>query len=152
MKSSYGKGWRNEPLRHSLARKGIKTGRKNKLDFPKGKGNSVHTVIIVPSTKNFDEPISKAEHKKRAEEVKKFVSEELETDEGSGFTEIKGSGGWVEKGKVVEEPVKEVHNYTTPQVWKEKDLVVKAFIEKKKHQWGQSAIGFQHEETLHFIK
>jgi hypothetical protein len=30
-----GKGWRNEPLRHSLARKGIKTGRKGYVSNPR---------------------------------------------------------------------------------------------------------------------
>jgi hypothetical protein len=29
-----GKGWRREPLRHSLARRGVKTGRKMKLGNP----------------------------------------------------------------------------------------------------------------------
>jgi hypothetical protein len=30
-----GKGWYNEPLRHSLARKGVRTGSKNKAVYPR---------------------------------------------------------------------------------------------------------------------
>jgi hypothetical protein len=154
------KGWFNEPLRHSLARKGVRTGRKSysrkpRLDFPTGKGNEIHSVIVVPSTKDFDKPVSRAEFNRRAREVESFMSKTLETEKGGGFTEVKAKGGWVEKEdgkeKVVREPVYEVHNYTTKEVWLRNDLEVKKFVEQKKKEWGQSSIGFQFEESMHFV-
>jgi hypothetical protein len=39
------KGWRNEPVRHSLASKGVKTGRKKRIAKPR----SVSKVVVTLS-------------------------------------------------------------------------------------------------------
>lgn len=154
MSLNIGKGWHYESHRHSLARKGIKTGRKSgftnrskTFDFPKGKGMNIHTAITVPSTTNADKPISREEHNRRAREVETFLSEKF-----GGYTEIKGGGGWVsdEKG-LIKEPVLIVHSYTDKKTYNSHDLEVKAFIEKKKKQWGQESMAYEYEESLHFV-
>ena len=160
-----GKGWHGEPLRHSRAKRFGKAGgsyadayktKKAKitvknhsktLDFPKGKGNNIHTAITVPSTTLADKPISKKEHERRAKEVEKFLSEKF-----GGYTEIKGGGGWVsdEKG-LIKEPVLIVHSYTDDTTYRKMDLEIQAFLEKKKKEWGQESMAYEFEESMHFI-
>jgi len=147
MALNIGKGWHGESQRHSLARRGISTGSKSKLDFPKGKGMDVHAAITVPSTTSADKPISKREHRRRAKEVETFLSKKF-----GGYTEVEAKGGWVsdEKG-LIKEPVIVVHSYTDSKTYREHDLEVQAFIEKKKKKWKQESMAYEFEESLHFV-
>ena len=147
------KGWRNEPLRHSLASKGVKTGSKKRLDFPLAKQFSkqdrlpIHTAITVPSTKAGDVPISKKEHSRRAEEVAKQLSKWF-----GGYTQVEARGGWVEGERVIKEPVYVVHAFAERSKYYEHDKKLQEYVNKKQKDWGQFAISFQFEDDLYFVK
>jgi hypothetical protein len=147
-----GKGWKNEPLRHSLARKGVKTGRKvrprsQRRDFPKGTGLNIHTAIYVPSTREGDKPITRRQHLKRAKEVEMFLANMF-----GGYTEIETRGGWVSEEKgLIKEPIIVVHAYTDRKTYNKNDELIQDFITTKKKRWGQEAISFEYEESLHFV-
>jgi hypothetical protein len=146
------KGWRREPMRHALARKGVKTGRKRlpasrRTDFPKGKGLNRHTAIYVPSTTSADKPITREEHMRRARQAEQFLSKQF-----GGYTTIETKGGWVSETKgLIKEPVLVVHSYTTKEEYDKKDLKVKAFLEAKKKAWGQESMSFEYQDSLHFV-
>jgi hypothetical protein len=148
-----GKGWYNEPLRHSLARKGVKTASKKRLDFPlkkdfkKGDHLPIHTAITVPSTKEGDVPVSKEEHRRRAKEVAKKLSGWF-----GGYTEVEARGGWVEKGRLIKEPVYVVHAFAERDKYYEHDAKLQKYIESKQKEWGQFTIAFQYEDDLFFVE
>lgn len=121
----------------------------NKLDFPTTKqlrgASSVHVAIYVPSTKDKDKPISSAQFNSRIEEVKRLLNS------FGGSTSIRGIGSYNLEGKTISEKVAIVESFTNPRNYKAMDTKIKAFILRKKKQWGQDSIGYEYEEKLIFI-
>ena len=68
------KGWKSESVRHSLARKGIKTGRKNKKDLyvVTGVVNQKRTVITKPSSKSISQTRKKNIYKQYKSAIPKY--------------------------------------------------------------------------------
>lgn len=121
----------------------------NKLDFPTKQqiknSNPIHLAIYVPSTKNFTEPISSAEFKKRINGTKKFLNSL------GGTTTIRGVGSYNLKGKIISEKVAIVESFAKEKDYNKLDLKLKTFINRKKREWGQDSIGYEFEENLIFI-
>ena len=117
-----------------------------KYDFPKKKGNSVHLVIFVPSTKEYDKDISSKEFNVRTKEVSRFLSKLF-----GGTTRVKGVGSYQLEGKDINEKVMLVETFTTPSKYDQHDKKVKKFLITKKKEWGQDSMGYEFEETMYFV-
>ena len=120
----------------------------NKRDFPKGKGNNIHIVILVPSTKGIDKKITKKQFKLRIKSVVKFLRKKF-----GGSTRIRGVGDFSsqELGKPVQEQIAKVETFTTTRNYNKADKNIRTFLKNKKKSWGQESIGYEFEESLHFV-
>lgn len=108
------------------------------------------TAILVPATKNGNEPISRAEHNKRVQETERFMAEKY-----GGYTAVKARGGYVgEKGKLIEEPVTEVVAYTDQQSYEKNKPAVRSFLQEKRKDWSQESIGYEDDKSakLYYFK
>lgn len=151
------KGWRLESVRHSLARKGIKTvpsslKAKDYLEITAPFGRKafadhlpVETKVLVPSTLH-DEAISAKEFAARAKETEDFLSRIF-----GGYTAVEAKGGWVEKGKVIAEPVIEVVSFTKAKDYFANRNKLLAFLKRKKREWKQSTVSVEIEGDLFLI-
>ena len=117
-----------------------------KFDFPKKRGNKVHLVIFVPSTKEYDKVITSKEFKNRVKEVSIFLSKLF-----GGTTRVKGVGSYQLEGKDITEKVVMVETFTTPKKYNLHDLKIKKFLMSKKKEWGQDSMGYEFEEVMYFV-
>ena len=117
----------------------------SEVAYPQG---VVQQNIIVPSTKDFDEKISKKEMEGRVREVSTFLSERF-----GGFTRYNTVGGWSSDQGLVEEPGTQVISYSNAESWNLKNRrdVVK-FLRDKACKWGQEAVAYEVEGDLFFVK
>jgi len=116
------------------------------IAYPQG---TVRQVLIVPSTKDGDKPISDKELNSRTEQVQKFMAGRF-----GGFTEVRSSGGWVsDKLGVVKERNVQVVSYSNKKDWtvKNQRAMVK-FGRDKAREWGQEAVGYEVEDDMFFLK
>ena len=120
--------------------------------FIKGKGKEVmhlpvQQAVYVPSTKEKNKPISKAEYESRVKEVKKFLS-----DKFGGYTKIKGTGGYHDKEKgLIQEKVGVVYSYAEKGSFnKNKGALIRRLSQWKK-KWGQDSIGYEHEGDMYYV-
>lgn len=121
------------------------------FDFPtkrqQNSANKIHIVIYVPSTKQFSKPVTGREFKKRIRETAKFLNRTF-----GGTTRISGIGSYTLNEKIIDERVVKVETFTKVKDYHKADLKVKKFIQQKRRSWGQDSIGYEFEETMHFVK
>ena len=151
------KGWKFEGARPSLARKGIKTVPRAlkaqdyiEITAPFGKQAiadhlQVETKVLVPSTLH-DKEISAKEFAARAKETEDFLSRIF-----GGYTAVEAKGGWVEKGKVIAEPVIEVVSFTKAKDYFANRQKLLTFLKAKKKEWKQNAVSVEIEGDLFLI-
>ena len=167
-----GKGYTNllktDPLVHSKSRKGIPTFKaltqRRILDrspyysspkpfakmpkTPKGWGYlPVKMVIIVPSTTNEDQDISKEEFHKRVDETRTFLA-----DNFGGYTDIKVTGGYTSNDKLIKEDGARVISYSSPENFIAKRKELKEFMMTKVRDWKQDTLGFEFEDDLYYFE
>lgn len=118
---------------------------KNRVDFEL----PVEQTLIVPSTKNFNEPISEKELYKRTKEVETFLSKKF-----GGYTQTKAEGGYYsdDKNKIVEEKVIVVKSYSTREDYLKNRKALFKQIDLWKKKWGQESIGYELENDLYYMK
>lgn len=116
--------------------------------FPKGKGNNVHIKITVPSTKNINQKISKAEFRSRVKKVVNFMTKNFK-----GNTRTSGTGQYKsdDLNRVVEEKVVVVETFTTVKDYGVAFRELKSFLFGLKKVWRQESISFEFEESLYFV-
>jgi hypothetical protein len=108
------------------------------------------TAIIVPSTKNGNERISKPEYDRRVRETERFMAKEY-----GGYTAVQAHGGYLgERGEVIEEPVTEVVAYTDAKTFRAKKPVVAKFMKRKRSSWTQESVGYEFDKNaeLYYYK
>lgn len=105
------------------------------------------TVTFVPSTKNKSEPISDAEFQKRTLEVKKWLSNAF-----GGYTSVKAVGGYVLKGKTIEEKINQVTSYSTMEAFKKNRAKFYRQLRIWKRKWLQQSVGTVIENDLYYIE
>lgn len=107
----------------------------------------IRTAIIVPSTTNKDEKISRADFQKRINETRAFLSRK-----NGGYTSVRGVGGYVKQdGGLVKENVAVVESYTTKQDFVKNKKAVESFLKRKGREWGQESMGYEHEDDLYYV-
>ena len=108
----------------------------------------VEQAVYVPSTKSGDKPISKLEHKKRVNEVRKFLSKKF-----GGYTSVQAVGGYYSepKKKVIQEKVVKVVGYATKKDYKKNELAVKRQLGDWSKKWGQESMGYENEGDLYYF-
>jgi len=108
----------------------------------------VEQAIYVPSTRSGDKPISKAEHKKRVNEVRKFLSKKF-----GGYTSVQAVGGYYSepKKKVIQEKVVKVVGYATKKDYKKNEPAVKKQLGEWSNKWGQESMGYENEGDLYYF-
>lgn len=129
------------PKRKRLRRKMVRA--------PKGSDRLERQMaVIVPSTKEFDKPVGKAEFKKRVESVKEFLHKTF-----GGTTRILGTGTYTSRktGKVADENVVVVQAFADAPKWTEKGKAVYEFLQDKAAEWQQDSLGYQFENDLILI-
>ena len=121
---------------------------------PKQKKRTFHLPIaqsvIVPSTSGIkaQKKISKAELKKRVNNVRRFLSKRF-----GGYTDIKATGGYVlRNGKLVKERVIKVTSFATKDTFKKHRLEVIRQIGSWGRKWKQESIAYEHEGDLFIIE
>jgi hypothetical protein len=119
-----------------------------KVPVPKGTMRlEKEMAIIVPSTKGVNKPITKIEMKKRISEVKNFMIPLF-----GGSTRLVGTGSYMSKKGLVDEPVAVMEVYADTPVWKEHQKEVIDFLVKKAKEWGQESVSFEFETDLFLIE
>jgi hypothetical protein len=103
--------------------------------------STVRTAIIVPKTLH-DRPVSEAEFQRRIKETEKFLAEKQ-----GGFTEVNAKGGWVEHGRVIEEPTAEVVSYAKPSQVRASRADIRAFVKSKRRAWQQTAVSYEFDRN-----
>lgn len=108
----------------------------------------VEQAVLVPSTRSGDKPISKAEHKKRVTEVRKYLSQKF-----GGYTSVKAVGGYYSepKKKVIQEKVVKVVGYATKKDYNKNAPAVKKQLRAWSKKWGQESMGYEHEGDLYYF-
>lgn len=116
-----------------------------KLDFPKGKSNNMHLIVLVPSTR-FDQKISNSHFERRILETKRFLSI------FGGYTKVKAIGGFIaSNNRIIEENIAKVETYASRKDYLKYDLKLKQWIRKKKIEWKQESIGLILNNRMFFI-
>lgn len=109
------------------------------MDFPREKGLQTYTAIYVPSTQDVNKPISRAEHERRVKEVRNFLTKKF-----GGTSTDKRIGSYTSnKGRVVQENVAVVENFSDFHDWEKHDEEIHKFVQAKAKQWGQESISFE---------
>jgi len=103
-----------------------------------------HVVIYVPSTKR-DKPIPESEFKKRIEKTIEFLTKLL-----GGTTTVQGIGTWKFRGKVYEERVAKVENFSKVNNFLKAKRDLLKFIKQAKKNWQQNTITYELEESMGF--
>ena len=104
------------------------------------------TVTFVPSTTNKSEPISDEEFKRRTIEVKKYLSKLF-----GGYTSVKSVGGYVLKGKTIEEKINQVSSFSTMEAFKKNREKFYRKLRVWKRAWKQDSVGVVLEDDLFYI-
>jgi len=120
------------------------------FDFPtpkeRSRANNINLAIYVPSTKNFDKPISSAQFKTRINQVVRFLNQAFK-----GTTRVRGIGSYNLGSKTISEKVAIVETFTKNIDYNKADMKVKKFLLLKKRQWGQDSMGYKFEGSMLFI-
>lgn len=106
----------------------------------------VEMAVIVPSTKDFNKPISTEEFKKRTDEVRKKLIQLF-----GGNTSIKGVGGYRLEGKEIRENVNMVYSYSKRKDWVKNRQKLLKYLQGLKKRFNQDTIGLIFETDLYYI-
>jgi len=107
----------------------------------------VRTAVIVPSTTNKDEKISRADFQDRINETREFLSKT-----NGGYTSVRGTGGYVANdGKLVKEDVAVVESFATKEAFEKNKKAVESYLKRKGREWGQESVGYEFEDDLFYI-
>lgn len=103
--------------------------------------------VYVPSTKDVDKQITKAEMNQRASDVTKFLA-----DKFGGFTSMQTTGGYFDHTHtLVKEPVIKITSFSTEKAFTEnKDNLIHKVQDWSK-EWGQEAVGLEFEGDLYYV-
>lgn len=104
---------------------------------------SIQFSINVPSTTNHDEEVSTKEFKRRVNETEEFLSRTF-----GGKTSIKGSGGYMEGDKLINEGIVRVESSMSKKSYKDNKDKLEKFIKSKKQEWKQDSIGYNFEDEF----
>jgi hypothetical protein len=107
----------------------------------------IEQAIYVPSTKDGNTPIPKAELDARVQEAKAFLS-----DLFGGYTSVESVGGYHSPTKgLVEEPVVKVTSFATKESYDANRAALQAWLSAKAKMWGQESIGYEVEGDLMYM-
>ena len=109
----------------------------------------IEQAIIVPSTKGKSQrKISKAEFKKRVNNVRRFMAKRY-----GGFTDTQETGGYVMKnGKLVKEKVMRVNTFAKKKDYSKNKTDLMNQIKRWRKNWGQESIGYEKEGDFYTIE
>lgn len=105
----------------------------------------IEQAVIVPSTAKADKPISKAEMRKRVDNVRRFLSTKF-----GGYTSTKGMGGWYsdDKKKLIKEKIVKVTGFSTKKDYNKNKTILTKQIRTWGKKWGQETMGYEKEGDL----
>lgn len=164
--------WKNEPIRHALASKGIKTkinGKPIEVDktdiIPVEKDGLISYgiadvdledvdkelmgALYVPSTCDLNVPIDDKEFQSRIDEARQKFSEKF-----GGTTTLMGVGTYLpanDDDDLVVEDVAIVKFGMEEEEFEKNKEEIKKWIWNKKDEWGQESITFEYQNMLKFI-
>lgn len=165
-----GRGFKNlipvDSFTHSLSARGIKSYNKQVimlqkrvsvlddkkyLKLTKRQKNEftdlpIEQRIIVPSTKNKRERLTRKEFSERVETVKKWF-----TNRFGGHTTVQGIGGFDNEGNVIEEDVAVVTSFSTVKDFEKHGYKVPRKLQKWAKDWGQFSVSYEFEGDLYLV-
>jgi len=107
----------------------------------------VEMSVYVPSTKDANIPVSKAELLKRVNEVKEYLANLF-----GGYSSSKIIGGYASnEGSLIQEDVVKVISFATKKAYEENKQKLINKIANWSTMWSQEAIGFELEGDLYYI-
>lgn len=107
----------------------------------------VEMSVYVPSTKDANVPVSKAELLKRVNEVKEYLANLF-----GGYSSSKIIGGYASnEGSLIQEDVVKVISFATKKAYEENKQKLINKIASWSTLWSQEAIGFELEGDLYYI-
>lgn len=112
-----------------------------KVHFPKEKGLETYSAIYVPSTQDVNKKITPAQHQRRANEVRNFMNKQF-----GGTTSVRALGSYTDsKGRVVNEPVIVVENFSDIKDYEHHDRKIHKFVQSRARSWGQESVSYEFE-------
>jgi hypothetical protein len=103
--------------------------------------------VYVPSTKDANVPVSKAELNARVKEVKQYLATLF-----GGYSSSEILGGYVSTtGELIQEDVVKVISFATKQAYEENEATLIDKIADWSKEWSQEAIGLEIEGDLYYI-
>ena len=103
--------------------------------------------VYVPSTKDANVPVSKAELSARVKEVKQYLATLF-----GGYSSSEILGGYVSTtGELIQEDVVKVISFATKQAYEENEATLIDKIADWSKEWSQEAIGLEIEGDLYYI-
>ncbi len=103
--------------------------------------------VYVPSTKDANVPVSKAELSARVKEVKQYLATLF-----GGYSSSEIIGGYVSTtGELIQEDVVKVISFATKQAYEDNEATLIDKIADWSKEWSQEAIGLEIEGDLYYI-
>jgi hypothetical protein len=103
--------------------------------------------VYVPSTKDANVPVSKAELSARVKEVKQYLATLF-----GGYSSSEILGGYVSTtGELIQEDVVKVISFATKQAYEDNEATLIDKIADWSKEWSQEAIGLEIEGDLYYI-
>jgi hypothetical protein len=103
--------------------------------------------VYVPSTKDANVPVSKAELNARVKEVKQYLATLF-----GGYSSSEILGGYVSTtGELIQEDIVKVISFATKQAYEENEATLIDKIADWSKEWSQEAIGLEIEGDLYYI-
>jgi hypothetical protein len=111
----------------------------------------VKTSIVVPSTKNKTEPITRKEYEERVDEIHAWYARHF-----GGYSSIDERGGYViqegpNKGRIAKEKVDEVIGYTNKDDWAKNREAFKRLVHEERRKWGQESVTATFQDKAFFV-
>lgn len=109
----------------------------------------IEQAVLVPSTVYGNKPISRTAHKKRINEVKRFLSNKF-----GGFTSVSAKGGYYskDKNKVIQEDVAVVTSFSSKGKYRRGISDLKRQLRRWNKKWKQESMGYTHEGDLYYFR
>lgn len=131
---------------HFLAAKGISVSppvfKRSRMGH-----NPLELTLYVPSTQGREDVVSVPKQKARIADAEQEMSKLFE-----GYTEVGATGGWMDKGKLIQEPQGKVTSYTTEAKLKSGRKGFEEYIKRIKKDYDQDQIAIEYEGDLFFYK
>lgn len=120
---------------------------RRKLFPKKTKRLEKQMAITIPSTKEFDKPLTKPEMQKRIKEVRDFFTEKFH-----GTTRIRGIGSYEGEQGIVDEDVVVVEAFADAPDWQKMKTDVAKFVLDKRKEWSQESVAYELEGDMYLVK